>query len=73
MSTPAAKLDAPTVSVCVPTYNYGRFLTDCIESVLQQDFADFELVITDDNSTDGTAELVARFAAADARVRYIKN
>jgi glycosyltransferase involved in cell wall biosynthesis len=73
MSTPAAKLDAPTVSVCVPTYNYGRFLTDCIESVLQQDFEDLELVITDDNSTDGTAELVARFAAADARVRYIKN
>jgi glycosyltransferase involved in cell wall biosynthesis len=59
--------------VCVPTYNYGRFLTDCIESVLQQDFADFELVITDDNSTDGTAELAARFAAEDARVRYIKN
>jgi hypothetical protein len=73
MTTPAAKTDSPTVSVCVPTYNYGRFLTDCIESVLQQDFADFELVITDDNSTDGTAELVARFAAADARVRYIKN
>ncbi|NUQ74712.1 MAG: glycosyltransferase family 2 protein [Polyangiaceae bacterium] len=70
-SSPAAK--TPAVSVCVPTYNYGRFLTDCIESVLQQDFSDLELVITDDNSTDGTAELVARFAAADPRVRYIKN
>jgi len=71
--TPAATTDSPAVSVCVPTYNYGRFLTDCIESVLQQDFADFEIVITDDNSTDGTAELVARFAAKDPRVRYIKN
>lgn len=73
MSTPAAKTDFPTVSVCVPTYNYGRFLTDCIESILQQDFTDFELVITDDNSTDGTAELVGRFAAEDPRIRYIQN
>jgi glycosyltransferase involved in cell wall biosynthesis len=73
MSTPAPKTDAPTVSVCVPTYNYGRFLADCIESVLQQDFVDFELVITDDNSNDGTAELVARYAEKDARIRYIQN
>lgn len=64
---------APTVSVCVPTYNYGRFLTDTIESVLQQDLTDLELVITDDASTDGTAELVSRYEADDPRVRYIRN
>lgn len=64
---------APTVSVCVPTYNYGRFLTDCIESVLQQDYGDFELIITDDASTDGTASLVSRYAAEDPRVRLVEN
>lgn len=67
------RTSAPLVSVCVPTYNYGRFLTDTIESVLQQDLNDLELVITDDASTDGTADLVARYAAKDPRVRLVPN
>ena len=63
----------PAVSVCVPTYNYGRFLRDCIESVLAQTLADWELVITDDASSDDTEAIVTRYAAADARVRYVRN
>jgi len=63
----------PLVSVCVPTYNYARFLPDCIESVLQQTFADWELVITDDCSDDGTPELVRRYAQAEPRIHYIIN
>jgi len=66
-------MNAPRVSVCVPTFNYARFLPDCIESVLQQTMADWELVITDDCSTDGTDTIVERYAKADPRVRYIRN
>ncbi|PYX51733.1 MAG: hypothetical protein DMG76_31260 [Acidobacteria bacterium] len=64
---------APLVSVCVPTYNYGRFLPDCIESVLDQTLLDWELVITDDASTDSTEEIVNRYAAVDPRIRYLRN
>ena len=63
----------PLVSVCVPTYNYARFLPDCIESVLQQTFTDWELVIADDCSDDGTSAIVLRYAESDSRIRYIRN
>jgi glycosyltransferase involved in cell wall biosynthesis len=63
----------PLVSVCVPSYNYGRFLPDCIESVLDQTHSDWELVITDDCSADSTEEIVNRYAAMDPRIRYQRN
>lgn len=63
----------PLISVCVPTYNYGRFLPDCIESVLAQTFTDWELVISDDCSTDNTADIVGEYAKADDRIRYVRN
>ena len=64
---------SPLVSVCVPTYNYGRFLPDCIESVLDQTLSDWELVITDDASTDSTEEIVNSYSAVDPRIRYLRN
>jgi glycosyltransferase involved in cell wall biosynthesis len=63
----------PHVSVCVPTYNYGRFLPDCIESVLQQDLGDFELIICDDASTDETQHLLEAYATIDPRIRVVRN
>ena len=63
----------PSVSICVPTHNYGHFLPDCIESILAQTFPDWELVIVDDCSDDTTAEIVHRYARADSRVRYLRN
>ena len=70
----AIRMDrCPLVSVCVPTYNYGRFLPDCIESVLQQTFSDWELVITDDGSTDSTEEIVNHYAALYPRIRFLRN
>ncbi len=61
------------VSVCVPIYNQGRYLRDCIESVLQQTFTDWELVICDDCSTDNTALIVSEYSRNDLRIRYILN
>lgn len=63
----------PLISVCVPTYNYGRFLRDCIESVQAQTLSDWELFICDDCSTDDTAEIVLDYAKTDKRIRYLKN
>lgn len=64
---------SPIVSVCVSNYNYGRFLPDLIESVRQQTFTDWELVITDDQSDDGSEETVQRCAQGDHRIRFIRN
>ncbi|MES1937243.1 glycosyltransferase family 2 protein [Salinisphaera hydrothermalis] len=62
---------APRVSVVIPTYNSARYLDDAIQSVLAQDYADFELLVVDDASTDDTADHVARYR--DPRVRYLRN
>jgi glycosyltransferase involved in cell wall biosynthesis len=63
----------PRVSVGMPAYNSERSIEAAIESILQQTFTDFELIITDNASTDRTAELCRAIAARDPRVRLIVN
>lgn len=62
---------APRVSVLIPTYNYARYLPEAIESVLAQDFRDFELLISDDGSTDGSDRIILDYAARDPRIRAV--
>jgi len=62
----------PKVSVLIPTYNYARYLGEAIESVLNQTFTDFELIIVDDQSKDNTDEVVQKYLS-DRRVTYHKN
>jgi glycosyltransferase involved in cell wall biosynthesis len=64
---------APTVSICLPVFNGENYLAEAIESMLAQTFTDFELVITDNASTDRTEEICRKFADADGRVRYHRN
>ena len=59
----------PKVSVVVPTYNSARFLGKAIQSVLDQTFQDWELIVVDDGSTDNTREVVAAFQ--DPRIHYV--
>ena len=61
----------PIVSVIIPTYNRPHLLERAVQSVLHQTFRDFELVVVDDGSTDGTSEL-SLFNKIDPRLRYIK-
>jgi FkbM family methyltransferase len=62
--------DVPAVSVILPTRNRRQWLRHSIGSVLQQTFRDFELIVIDDASADGTAELVE--GLGDSRVRYVR-
>jgi glycosyltransferase involved in cell wall biosynthesis len=61
----------PRVSVGIPTYNRAATLGEAVQSILDQTFRDFELIISDNASTDGTSELVETFR--DPRIRYIRN
>ena len=63
----------PLVSVLIPVYNGEPFLAECIESVLAQDFADYELLISDDGSTDGSSRVIQRYAERDGRIRWWRN
>jgi len=60
----------PLVSIGLPVYNEERFLRETIESLLAQDFQDFELIISDNASSDGTEKICREFVVLDRRVRY---
>ncbi|AFY53077.1 glycosyl transferase [Rivularia sp. PCC 7116] len=59
----------PAISVMMPTYNVEDYVADTIDSVLQQTFTDWELIIVDDGSTDGTPQVIDRYAEKDSRIK----
>lgn len=63
----------PKVSVLMPAYNSEKYVGAAIESILNQTFADFEFIIINDGSTDGTPEIINKYARADKRIRFIDN
>jgi glycosyltransferase involved in cell wall biosynthesis len=69
-ANPAAE---PVITIGLPCYNSEKYLAQSIDSLLKQTFRNFVLIISDNASTDGTAEICRRYAAADARVRYVRN
>lgn len=64
--------DGPLLSVVIPSYNYGRFLPQCIQSVLDQGLDDIEILVLDNASTDDTPQVMRAFAD-EPRVRYMRN
>ncbi len=61
---------APKVSIGLPVFNGDQFLEEALDSILAQTFTDFELIISDNASTDRTAEICRAYAARDPRIRY---
>jgi hypothetical protein len=64
---------APRVSIGLPVYNGERFLAETLDAILAQTFADFEVVILDNASTDRTGEIGEAYAARDGRISYRRN
>jgi glycosyltransferase involved in cell wall biosynthesis len=63
----------PKVSVGMPVYNGAKYLRLSLDAILQQDYSDFELIISDNASTDGTGDICKTYAAKDRRIRYFRN
>src|ERR1019366_1560913 len=63
----------PLVSVLTPVYNMGNFLADCIESVLRQNYKNFEYIIVNNCSTDQSLDIALSYAKKDSRIRVHNN
>ena len=61
------------ISVVMPAYNASQFIAEAIESILNQTFKEFELIIIDDGSTDNTVAIVEHYQESDKRIKLIKN
>lgn len=61
--------ESPRISVIVPVYNAEKYLTQCVESILKQDFTDFELLLVDDGSKDNSSLICDEYAQKDQRVK----
>lgn len=65
-------MDEPLVSIVTPFHNTADYLAQCIESVLAQTYRNFEYILVDNCSTDGSGEIAVRYARADSRIRFIR-
>ncbi len=63
--------DPPTLTIGLPVYNGEKYLRQALDSLLAQSFTDFELIISDNASTDSTSSICREYAARDARIRYV--
>lgn len=63
----------PALSIVIPFHNVEPFLQTCLESLRAQTFSDFEVVMVDDASTDGSASVADRFASSDSRFRVVSS
>lgn len=66
-------MSEPLVSVVTPVYNGGKFIAECVESVLSQSHRNLEYVVLDNASTDDTPKILADYASRDARIRIQRN
>lgn len=66
-------IDTPALSFIVPVFNVKPYLAKCLDSLLGQTFSDIEIVCVDDCSTDGSYEMLCRYAELDFRVRVFRH
>lgn len=68
-STPRQK--APEISVIVPVYNVANYVIACLDSIRNQTMTDFEVIVVDDGSTDGSGDLALEYCQSDARFHFV--
>ena len=68
-----ARADKPHFSICIPAYNDKETILQCIDSVLNQSFTDFEIVVVDDCSTDGQWEILQEKYGANGKIKILRN
>ncbi|MDA8101141.1 MAG: glycosyltransferase family 2 protein [Nitrospiraceae bacterium] len=66
-------MQRPSLTIGIPTFNRAGYLEQAVQSVLDQSFRDFELLIVDNASTDATADVARKLQERDSRVRYVRN
>lgn len=66
-------MSTPTVSIGIPVYNGEKYVERAVDSVLEQTFDDFELIISDNASTDSTPEIASHYSKIDDRIKYRRN
>lgn len=64
-------MKSPSISVIVPVYNAEQYIRRCVDSILNQTYTDFELILVDDGSTDFSSAICDMYASQDSRVRVI--
>ncbi len=67
------KQNQPKISIIIPVYNTEQYLQECLDSVLNQTFADFEVICIDDGSTDNSYLILEKYAKKDSRIKIFKN
>lgn len=60
------------ISIIIPTYNRGNYISETLDSIISQTYSDWECIIVDDGSTDNTEEIVSHYVTADSRFQYHK-
>src|SRR5450759_757223 len=63
---------APTVSIGMPVYNGEKYISEALDALLAQTFTNFELLISDNASTDGTTAICRHYADRDSRIHYVR-
>lgn len=66
------KPNSPFVSICIPARNEEAVIDRCVKSALKQDYENFEVLVLDDNSTDGTTEILEQFSSIIANLKHLK-
>lgn len=61
----------PLISIIVPVYNADQYIDKCIDSILNQSYTNFELLLIDDGSVDNSASICKQYAEEDSRIKYI--
>ena len=67
------RMNSPLVSVCIPTFNHAKVVGDALRSAMAQRYQHLEILVVDNHSDDDTEHVIARIAAGDSRIRYVRN